>query len=143
MPADSKPTSPDRAVIHAFVVAFYARLRKHHELGPIFEHHLGSDWDAHMERLTDFWITMLGGGTLYRGNPFEVHRKIDALREHQFTDWLALFSEAAADTLPDDQAKHACERANRIAESLKMGLFYRPKGLSQTAPSSGPAPDQS
>ena len=135
MQHNSKPTAPDRAVIHAFVVEFYARLRHHHELGPIFERHLGANWDSHMERLTDFWMTMLGGGTLYRGNPFDVHRKIDALREHQFTDWLALFSDTAADTLPDELAAQACARANRIAESLKTGLFYRPRGLSQTAPS--------
>ena len=72
MPSGVKP---DRDIIHPFVVEFYARLRKHEELGPIFESRLGGAWDSHMERLTDFWITMLGGGTVYRGNPFEVHRK--------------------------------------------------------------------
>ncbi|WP_417450360.1 group III truncated hemoglobin [Kordiimonas sp.] len=91
-----------------------------------------------MERLTDFWMTMLGAGTLYRGNPFAVHKKIDAIREHQFEDWLAIFNAAATDMLPPDLASHARARASRIAESLKAGLFYRPQGLgspSQTAPS--------
>lgn len=127
-------TPPDRAIIHRFVVEFYARLRKHPELGPIFERRLGGAWDSHMERLTDFWMTMLGGGTLYRGNPFDVHRKIEEMAEHQFDDWLALFEAAANDTLPANLADQATEKAHRIANSLKMGLFYRPQGLNQTAP---------
>lgn len=125
---------PDRADIHAFVVEFYARMRKHPELGPIFESRLGGAWDSHMERLTDFWMTMLGGGTLYRGNPFEVHRKIEEMAEHQFDDWLAIFESAARDMLYADLAERAIERAHRIANSLKMGLFYRPQSLNQTAP---------
>jgi hemoglobin len=131
MPVSDKPERHD---IHAFVVEFYARLRKHDELGPIFESRLGGAWDSHMERLTDFWMTMLGGGTLYRGNPFEVHRKIEEMAEHQFDDWLAIFEGAAEDTLPAELAERATERAHRIANSLKMGLFYRPQDLSRTAP---------
>ena len=135
-PEHRKPQSqgPDRAIIHAFIVEFYARMRKHEELGPIFERHLGGAWDSHMERLTDFWMTMLGGGTLYRGNPFEVHRRIEEMAEHQFTDWLAIFESAADDCLPEDLAVRAKERAHRIAGSLKAGLFYRPHAISRTAP---------
>ncbi|MEQ4573888.1 MAG: group III truncated hemoglobin, partial [Gammaproteobacteria bacterium] len=42
------------------VHAFYARVRRDPELGPIFERHV-ADWDAHLRHLVDFWSAMLRG----------------------------------------------------------------------------------
>jgi len=33
---------------------FYADVRQHEEIGPIFSAHI-TDWPAHLEKITDFW----------------------------------------------------------------------------------------
>ena len=55
-----------------------------------------------------------------------VHKQVDMIREAHFDRWLALFEFTLRDIAPSDAAIELfMEKAQRIAESLKLGLFYR------------------
>jgi hemoglobin len=119
-----------RATIRAFVEDFYARVRQHPTLGPVFEERLAGQWDPHLEKLTDFWMTVLCGVAAYKGNPFAAHLKVVRTGKHameaaHFIPWLELFEAAARAKLPPHLAPTAIEKAHRIADSLRQGLFFR------------------
>ncbi|WP_417464115.1 group III truncated hemoglobin [Kordiimonas sp.] len=117
----------DRNLIKSFVEAFYQGIRAHGVLGPIFEDKLADHWDDHIETLTDFWMTVLAGERAYKGNPFAVHRRLEGLEASHFPLWLEIFDETADRVLPPELAAYAREKAHRIADSLKQGLFFRPE----------------
>lgn len=120
-----------RPVMRAFVEDFYGRVRAHPVLGPVFEEKLAGQWDIHFEKLTDFWMTVLCGVHAYKGNPFGAHMTAAQTGQHRmeaghFIPWLAIFEVSAAEKLPADLVPTAIEKAHRIADSLRQGLFYRP-----------------
>ncbi|UTW58652.1 group III truncated hemoglobin [Kordiimonas sp. SCSIO 12603] len=115
----------DRVSIGRFVRAFYSEIRKHSVLGPIFEEKVGDHWEEHFETLTDFWMNVLLGARTFKGNPFGVHRQVTALKEEHFAMWLGIFHPVAKRMLEPDMAVAASEKAERIASSLKNGLFFR------------------
>ncbi len=113
-----------RAEIRTFVVDFYSAIRQHETLGPIFNTAV-EDWDAHFETLTDFWMTVLLGVPSYKGNPFEAHQQVSGIQDSHFDSWLIVFKESANRSLNEDLAAIAIEKASRIADSLRSGLFFR------------------
>jgi len=54
-----------------------------------------------------------------------VHLRLPDLEPAMFDRWLALFGEASAELFEPDVAEIFRERAERIAGSLRMGLFER------------------
>jgi hemoglobin len=48
------------------------------------------------------------------------------IEPHFFERWLALWQETAGEVFAPEQAAVFRDKANRIAESLKLALFYRP-----------------
>jgi hemoglobin len=62
----------------------------------------------------------------YKGNPVATHRKhVSRITPDMFDRWLALWGETAGELLAPDQAAAVCLKAKRIAESLKLALFFR------------------
>lgn len=120
MNADA-PTLPTEAQLQALVQLFYSRARAHPALGPVFER-LIDDWPGHLRIVQDFWSHALLGTQRYRGSPYPVHTGLGLLRSH-FDDWLALFREAAAETLPPAAAAQAVARAEHMARAFRAGLF--------------------
>lgn len=115
------------AEIDALVETFYARVRQHHRLGPIFEDAVGvNGWPEHLKTLKQFWAGVLQGGGQYRGSPMAVHQRIEGLTEGLFTPWLGLFHATCAELFDAPRAALVGARAERIARSLKMGLSFRP-----------------
>lgn len=119
MSASDRPL--DEAAIAALVDAFYARIRRHPELGPIFEGAV-HDWPAHLRLLTAFWSSVMLGTRSYRGNPMAVHRGVGGIHAGLFAPWLALWRETARERLAPDDAERIIAHAERIGESLKTGL---------------------
>jgi hemoglobin len=54
------------------------------------------------------------------------HLKLEGMEAHLFDRWLALFAETCNDLFEDTVAKAFIAKAERIAASLKIALFYRP-----------------
>ncbi|GAA5514693.1 hypothetical protein Dcar01_03449 [Deinococcus carri] len=116
-----RPGSPLEAVggeaaLRAMLADFYARARADALLGPVFAAHV-SDWNTHLDRVTAFWVTMLGGGATWRGNLNHVHAGL-GLRGAHLTRWLELFGEAARVHLPPAAAALLVSRAGAMGARL-------------------------
>lgn len=117
---------PTHAQLRALIDAFYDRVRADAALGPIFAAHV-TDWEAHSERLTDFWSSLMLGSGRYKGNPLAMHQPFaGALDVALFERWLALWTITTAEHFPLDLAVEFQRKARRVAESLKAGLLFDP-----------------
>ena len=113
--------------IVALVDAFYAKIRRDEVLAPIFERAIAPDaWPVHLAKMYDFWSSVMLTTGRYKGNPLAVHLRVAGLEAGMFARWLALFHATAEELLSPELAASFREKAERIAESLKLGLFYRP-----------------
>jgi hemoglobin len=118
-------TGIDEAQLARLVPAFYTRVRADAELGPIFNDAV-DDWAEHFERLTDFWSSIMLGSGRYKGNPVAAHRKHEArITPELFDRWLAIWKATTEEMLPAPAAAALQEKAARIAESLKLALFFK------------------
>ncbi|NML26920.1 group III truncated hemoglobin [Zoogloea dura] len=118
----------DEAHLEALVRGFYTRARQDPVLGPVFAVAV-TDWEHHLQVVTDFWSRILLGSQRYFGSPYTAHMRLPLQPAH-FDRWLALFREAAADFLPPDAAVTAVAKAEMMAASFKAGL----EGASLSAP---------
>ncbi|TPJ81208.1 group III truncated hemoglobin [Mesorhizobium sp. B2-6-2] len=116
----------DRASIGKLVREFYSRVRKDGRLGPIFAGEIVGDWEPHLEKMTDFWCSVILKSGDYNGRPVPAHLKLKDVTEADFDIWLALFRETAAELFTPEIAAVFVERAERIAASLKLAMFFRP-----------------
>ncbi|WP_348639529.1 group III truncated hemoglobin [Mesorhizobium sp. M1D.F.Ca.ET.043.01.1.1] len=84
--------------------------------------------------MTDFWCSVILKSGVYQGRPVPAHLKLEDLTEADFEIWLALFRETAAELFAPKTAAVFVERAERIAASLKLAMFFR---LDRAAPAGG------
>jgi len=105
--------------IRTLVFTFYGRVREDPVLSPIFEEHIGDRWDTHLEKMCDFWSTVLYATGRYRGNPLVVHARIPGIGTPHFDRWLELFEEVAFETLSPDMAQDVVARSIRIRAVLE------------------------
>jgi len=110
----------DEAEVTALVHTFYARVRQDEVLGPIFDAHIG-DWERHLDRLVDFWSTILRRTGRFSGAPLPKHAALPGISAALFQRWLKLFRENAVAQPNQAMAAQACAMAERIAQSLWMG----------------------
>jgi hemoglobin len=113
-------TGIDQAMIERLVRAFYAKVRQDALLGPIFEARV-RDWEPHLRRMCAFWSSVALMSGLYHGSPMAMHLRLPVDAEH-FDRWLAHFEATARELCPPAAADHFVERAQRIAESLELGI---------------------
>jgi hemoglobin len=104
---------------------FYAKVRDDDLIGPLFNAAVG-DWPEHLEKLTAFWSSVMLTTGRYKGNPVAAHLRHAAhLRPAMFDRWLDLWRDTATETLNETDAAAVIGKAERIAESLKLALFFR------------------
>ena len=115
----------DRVSIGVLVREFYSRLRKNERLGPIFAREITGDWEPHLEKMTDFWCSVILKTGDYHGRPVPAHLKLKDVTEADFEIWLAIFGETAAALFAPETAAVFVDRAERIAKSLKLAMFFR------------------
>lgn len=123
-PSSNNAWLPESA-IRQLVDSFYAKVRADPELGPIFERAI-VDWGAHLATMHDFWSSIMLTSGRYKGNPVAVHQRVEGIDPRLFERWLALFDETCREQFDSDIAAAFRMKATRIAESLKLALFYRP-----------------
>jgi hemoglobin len=105
---------------------FYARIRADALLGPIFARAIPGDWGPHLATMRNFWSSVMLTSGRYKGNPVAVHSRVDGIELEMFEHWLALFDETCRELFEPDLADAFHAKAIRIADSLKLALFYRP-----------------
>ncbi|RWP16363.1 group III truncated hemoglobin [Mesorhizobium sp.] len=115
----------DRDSIGVLVREFYARLRGNERLGPIFAREISGNWEPHLEKMTDFWCSVILKSGDYQGRPVPAHLKLKDVTEADFDIWLGIFGETAAELFAPETAAVFLDRAERIAGSLKLAMFLR------------------
>ena len=106
------------------VPAFYARVREDELIGPLFNSAI-HDWDEHLGKLTAFWSSVMLTSGRYKGSPMMAHLlHVDAIKPAMFESWLEIWAETTADLMPPEAAIAMQAKANRIAESLQLGLSF-------------------
>ncbi|KEO75724.1 group III truncated hemoglobin [Anditalea andensis] len=106
---------------------FYAKVRVHADLGPIFNG-IVNDWESHLERLIDFWeiILLNTGPGAGKFNPVKVHKEVDQVtgyKIHQalFGHWLEMWFSSLDEHFEGANAHFAKEHARKMAHIL----FFR------------------
>ena len=90
----------DEDELGRLVAGFYTRVRADEMLGPIFKQAIG-DWPDHLEKLTDFWSSIMLTTGRYKGNPMATHLKhLARITPGMFDRWLALWAETTAEIVP-------------------------------------------
>jgi hemoglobin len=122
--------------IRLLVDAFYVKVRADAGLGPIFARAIPGDWQPHLEKMAAFWSSVMLTSGRYKGNPVIKHLVIPGMTPELFTRWLALFDATCRELFDDSVAAAFRGKAERIAESLKLALFYKPDRPSPPEPAS-------
>lgn len=117
----------DRTNVSLLVRTFYAKIREDAVLGPIFNTNI-TDWESHLELLTDFWETQLFLKRVYHGNPVTVHQEVDEKMNHTITSehfglWLNLWFETIDELFTGDVAWTAKNRAQKMSTMLFMEMY--------------------
>ena len=59
---------------------FYAAIRRHAVLAPVFERAIAPDeWPRHLATMRRFWSSVMQASGAYSGNPVAVHRAVTGL----------------------------------------------------------------
>ncbi len=104
------------AGILKLIKPFYADVRQHAVIGPIFNSHI-QDWPAHLEKIADFWALQTGGPSPYRGGFAGAHMSLGLQAEH-FQHWLGLWELNNARSLAPREAGEMNALARRFAGRL-------------------------
>lgn len=115
-------------IIRTVVNEFYVRARRDQRLGPVFEAHV-ADWDAHLQKMTDFWSAALLRTGRYSGRPVERHRPIGGLDAGHFHRWIELFEETVRALCEPRHAEAFRSRALLMRDGMIKVL-----GLGNAAP---------
>ena len=107
--------------IDRVVAVFYAAIRRHEVLGPIFGRHV-TDWPEHEEKIARFWRNAILYERSYDGNPMRTHMQAGDVKAEHFAPWLMLFDETLRRTLPEETAAGWSALAHRIGAGLRMGV---------------------
>ena len=113
----------DEAMIREVVHHFYAAAREDPVIGPIFRARVLDDrWQAHLDKIEDFWCSSLLGTRRYDGRPMPKHLAISELNDDHFRRWLALFRHTVTQLCPPKTAQLFVERSERIAEAFRINI---------------------
>ncbi len=112
--------------LRVLVHTFYDDVRKDPLLGPIFEIRIGASWQRHMDRMVDFWSSVLLGTGRFRGNPMLKHALIPDISEAHFDRWMELFKLTVHRLYMPEQAALILMRAGNMRRGLERYAVARP-----------------
>ncbi len=107
--------------IDAVVTDFYAVVRAHPVLGPVFAAHV-SDWPDHEAKIARFWRSAIMFERSYDGNPMLAHHLAGNVRPGMFEPWLEQFDAVLRRNLPPETAAAWSALVHRIGFGLRSGL---------------------
>ncbi|HUD50704.1 MAG TPA: group III truncated hemoglobin, partial [Parvibaculum sp.] len=84
------------------------------------------DWEPHLHKMFDFWSSVMLTSGRYKGQPMLAHMRLKSVRPEHFDRWLTLFQQTLDDLCTPAVADAYMTRALRIADSLRMGMFFDP-----------------
>jgi hemoglobin len=108
------------------VYGFYAKVRQDELLSPVFNEIITGDWEPHLEKMCDFWSTLLLYTRKYLSDPMSKHMPF-AIPPPLFDRWLMLFGQTVDEHFVGDLATDAKRRAGNIARlmnNMKNGVVH-------------------
>ena len=105
---------------------FYADVRQHQEIGPIFTAQI-ANWPAHLEKIADFWSNVTGGPLAYSGPMPQKHFPL-GLEQRHFEAWLDLWRRHCTIHLGVAEAREMIAAAEGIGERLRWLIAHSPRG---------------
>ncbi len=122
-------TINSREDVSLLVRTFYTKIRADDFLGPIFNGII-TDWETHLELLTDFWETNLFFNRKYFGNPMNAHVEVDkkidnTITEMHFGVWINMWVQTIDELFDpqDERAQVAKNRARHMGTFLYLNIF--------------------
>jgi hemoglobin len=116
----------DRAGLRRLVDNFYTDIRADDLLGPVFARALGDHWEPHLERMTEFWSTVMLGTRSFKGNVYQKHVALaetsDVAPAH-FLRWITLWNRHSSALFPGPAAEELQSTAAGIGRNLFFGFF--------------------
>lgn len=113
----------DRAGVETLVHAFYDDIRRDEMLGPVFGAVIGDDWGPHLQRMVEFWSTVMLGSRSFRGNVYGKHMVLDGIRPEHFLRWITLWHRHTNRLFDDEVAEEFQRTAHGIGRNLFHGFF--------------------
>jgi len=114
-----------REDIELLVNSFYDRVQDDELIGYIFTDVAKVNWDHHLPKMYDFWETILFGRKGFKGNPMEVHfklNKVHALEQKHFDRWKSIFFEIVDQHFAGEMALLAKQKASSIADLMLLKI---------------------
>ena len=114
-------TIENRDDVERLVHSFYARVRQDELLGPIFNESISEEeWAAHLEKLVDFWETVLFSVPKFKGNPVTAHQKVDeqqsySIEPKHFGKWIQLWYSTIDSLFTGEKAQRAKDNARKMS----------------------------
>ncbi|GAA3395858.1 group III truncated hemoglobin [Streptomyces roseoviridis] len=118
----------DRGDLDVLLRRFYAAAFADRLIGPFFTEIAGTDLDAHLPRITDFWERALLRTADYRHDAFAPHAALHssrALTAAHFGRWVQLWRAAVDGLHRGPVAERAAAQGERIALAMLRRLHGR------------------
>src|SRR5687768_2755246 len=90
-----------QAKIAELLKHFYADVRQHNVIGPIFNERI-KNWPEHLTKIGEFWARVTGGPSSYSGQMPMKHLNL-GLKEEHFQTWLQLWCANCKVYLPEQE----------------------------------------
>jgi hemoglobin len=104
--------------VTVLVNAFYTKVRGDALLFTVFDPIVKDNWDQHLQRMVEFWSTLLLYTKKFTDDPLKKHLPLPIDKVH-FDRWLMLFNETIDELFKGQIAENAKKRANSIARIMK------------------------
>ncbi|MEU7552137.1 group III truncated hemoglobin [Streptomyces sp. NPDC044571] len=117
-----------RADLLALLRRFYAAAFADRRIGPFFTEIAGTDLEAHLPRIADFWERALFRSADYTGNAFAPHAALNtarAMTAEDFGRWVQLWRATIDGLHQGPRAEQAKAHGERIALALHARLAGR------------------
>jgi hemoglobin len=118
-----------REDIGFLVRTFYDAVRRDETLGPIFNGII-TDWEPHLEKLTDFWEGNLFYfvKTKFAGDPKTAHQRVDewmgnSMTMEHFGKWINLWIATIDQHFEGETAQIAKNQARKMATFFYLKIF--------------------
>ncbi len=124
--AEAREMGINEELISNLVDSFYSNIQENEELGPIFEKVVQGNWGPHLEKMKDFWSSVVLYSGKYHGRPMPIHKRLTDVNPQHFGLWLSLFNQTLKEVSPSENVtQHFMLKAEQIAGSLQAGMFEK------------------
>lgn len=118
----------NRTDIEFLVNEFYKSVRKDALLFPVFDEVIGKNWDPHLNKMYQFWETILFDTVGYKGSPVRKHLELDdntPLHSDLFDRWITLWETTVDHHFTGDRAQEAKKRAQYMAMLMNYKIQHK------------------